>query len=103
MQYNNLEHLFIKDNIENGRINVVCGEKGGGKSHIVTQYIAYALLHGIYDEIHAILPEFNSDNNKETYKFLKGRNDVFVYSKFANFVLDELKQKSKKKKINVHF
>jgi hypothetical protein len=95
----NLESNFITDNKKNGRVICICGRKGSGKSYLATNYLAVSYLYNTYDEYVLIFPEFNSDNNDDTYDFIKTQRNTTVFTSFDPSIIDSVKEKSKTKKV----
>ena len=78
---------------------VIVGRKGSGKSFLATNFLAIAYKYNLYQEYHLILPEYASDNNDETYNFIKTQGNTYVYTKFDPSIIESVKQKSGQKKI----
>lgn len=91
-----LQKYFIEDNVKNGRVICVNGKKGSGKSHLITNYLAYAINHNIYDKVFCVIPEFKHDNNDDTYKFLESQNNVYIYEKYTPLLLEHVKKETEK-------
>jgi len=94
-----LENEFWKDIKQQCRFMCICSRKGGGKSHLLTNFLAISLCYDLYEEYHLVIPELHTDNNDDTYKFIKNNSKCIVYESFQPHLIAEIKEISKSKKI----
>ena len=94
-----LEKDFFTDNKKNGRFIVICGKTGSGKSWLATNYIAISYFYNTYDEYIFVLPEYETDANAETYKFIEGHKNTTIYDSYSSEITTKVKTQSKTKKI----
>ena len=96
---NNLEKEFYERNKKTGLFTVICGRKSSGKSWIMTNYIALSYLYNLYDEYYLILPEYSTDANSDTYKFIENHKDTTIYNTYNPKITEHIKKQSAHKKI----
>ena len=94
-----LEKDFFSTNKKAGRFIVICGKTGSGKSWMATNYIAISYLYNVYDAYYFVLPEYETDANKETYKFIDGHPNTLIYDSYSSELTNKIKEESKTKKI----
>jgi len=95
----NLEQDFLETNKKSGKFTVICGRKGSGKSYLATNYIAISYTYNVYDEYFFVFPEFSTDANSETYKFINGHPNTTIYNTYDKSITMKVKETSKNKKI----
>ena len=95
----NLEKSFLIDNKKNGRFICIVGRKASGKSYLATNYLAISYKYKLYDEIHLIIPEFLTDNNSDTYRFIKYHENTYIYDTYNEDITNHIKEQSKTKRI----
>jgi len=93
-----LEHSFIKDNIEACRFTVICSGKGSGKSHLFLSFFKLFYMHKKYDKYILILPELETEIDKK-YEFLRSLKDLIIYTEYDESIFIEAKEMSKQYKI----
>lgn len=87
---NKVELDFIQDDQE--RISISIGAKGGGKTRTVLCLMKFFMSLEVprYHRYHLIMPSYKIDNDQEQYDFLRGRKDVFIYTKYSPLVLQRV-------------
>ncbi len=95
----NLEKEFLDDNKQNGRFIVIVGRKGSGKSFLLTNFIAICYYYNLYDLYEFILPEYATDANSETYKFISNHPNTTIYNTYNSKITENVKLQSKSKRI----
>jgi len=92
-----MEKYFLQNSI--GKNIIVIGSVSSGKTFMCLSYVHYALVHDLYEEIHLIAPQFNSEMNN-SYAFLKKYKDkVFVYTEFDESIINHVEKRRYSKKI----
>lgn len=89
-----MEEHFLSDNKNHGRFNVICGNKGSGKTHFVLNFIKLAYKYNIYEKYIFIIPEIEHEHDGQ-YAFLMNHKDTTIYSEFDPDIIDNVKEMSK--------
>ena len=70
-----LEVDYFKESMKYDRINLVCGGKGSGKTHFLTQFIKYSMSQKRFSKYYLLLPSFKNEADG-AYEFLKVFSNV---------------------------
>ena len=74
----NIENDFINDLYKNDRVILAIGMKGSGKTHLLINYIKFALYQNQFSEYHICLPSYKYEQNN-SYDFLKqSKNNIYI-------------------------
>jgi hypothetical protein len=79
-----IEKHFLEE-MNNHRVMLVCGAKGGGKSFFVVSFLNYALQNNVYEEYYLVIPAYKNEAHGQ-YKFLKDqekKKNVFIFNKYS--------------------
>lgn len=88
-QENNTELDFLDDDTH--RIILSLGSKGSGKTHMMINYLKYALMTNKYAEYHLVLPAYKNEKDGQ-YEFLKGMKNVYIYNTYNPKICGRIKK-----------
>ena len=74
-----LESDYFAESMKYDRINLVCGGKGSGKTHFLTQYIKYSMSQKRFSKYYLLLPSFLNEADS-AYEFLKVFSNVVIFT-----------------------
>ena len=88
-QEQNTEQDFLEDDTH--RIILSLGSKGSGKTHMMINYLKWALMNMKYAEYHLVLPAYKNEKDGQ-YGFLKGMKNVFIYNTYNPKICSRIKK-----------
>jgi len=86
--YDNLiqdHEKFFLDDTQTGRFIVAIGQKGGGKSYVMTSFLKHVLSTGYYKNVHFVCPCYSGEASN-SYDFLRNQKHVQIYKNYSEAV-----------------
>ena len=82
-----LEVDYFKESMKYDRINLVCGGKGSGKTHFLTQFIKYSMSQKRFSKYYLLLPSFKNEADG-AYEFLKVFSNVVIFTTYSPKIIE---------------